>query len=124
LPGKHLTPKSALAALANADRPDRPANPAGTAATDNRAKTATKEDPERMPAKKKNYCPSRPNANAWPNPDRPVQLVPKAPTVHQAMRVVQAATVNPDHKARPVHLALLALLVKTALQDRKEKTAN
>lgn len=77
-----------------------------------------------MPAKKKNYCPSRPNANAWPNPDRPVQLVPRAPMVHQAMLAVQAAMVNPDHKAHPVHLALVALLVKTALQDPREKTEN
>jgi len=123
-PGKLLTPKSAHAVLANADRRVRPENQAKMAAMEPTAKTVIKEARAKMPPKKKNYCRFHLNANAWPNPVHLVQLVPKAPMVHQEMPVVRAVMVNPARKAHLVHLVQLAALAKTALQVPKEKMVN
>jgi len=120
-PGKPLTPKSAHAVLANADHQVRPENQAKMAATEPMVTTVKKEARAKMLPKKKNYCRFHLNANAWPNPVRPVQLVPKAPMVHPEMQVVQAVMVNQDHKVHPVVLAQLAVLVKMVLLVRKEK---
>jgi len=120
-PGKLLTPKSAHAVLANADHQVQPVNQAKMAVTEPTAMTAKKEARAKMPPKKKNYCQFHLNANAWPNPVHPAQLVPKALMVHQEMQVVQAVMVNQVLKVHPVLLARLAVLAKMALLVRKEK---
>jgi hypothetical protein len=120
-PGKLLTPKSAHAVLANVDRQVQLENQEKMAVMEPTAKTVIKEARAKMLPKKKNYYRSHLNANVWPNPDHLVQLVPKAPTAHPEMQVVQAEMVNPVHKVHLVHLVQLAVLAKTALLVQREK---
>lgn len=82
---------------------------------DNPAKMATREPLARMPARTRNCCPSRPNANAWPNPAQLAPLAPRAPMDHPEMLVVLAEMDNPALKVPLAHPDLLAPTATLAL---------
>jgi len=120
-PGKHLTPKSAHAVLANVDHQVQVVNPAKMVVMAPMVKMVIKEAQAKTPAKKKNCCRFHLNANAEPNPVQLVQLVPKEPMVPPEMQVVQAEMVNLDPKVHLVPLVQRVPQEMLALMVQREK---
>jgi hypothetical protein len=105
------TPKSVLAALANADHQVQEVNLARMLVTDNPARMADLVPQAQMPKKKTHCCQFHLNATAWRNPVQVAPLAPRALMDHPEIMDAQEGMVNLDHKD---HLAHLAQLVPTA----------
>lgn len=102
------TPKSALAALANADHPDQLVSPARMVATDNPAETERREAQARMPARRRNCCQFHHSANAKPSPAQLAPLDQREPMAHLEIMAALAVMVLLAHKDPLAHLVHLA----------------
>jgi len=122
--GKLLTPKSALAVLANADRLVQLESLARTVAMDNPARMETREAQAKMPARKRNCCLFHLNASAWRNPVPLDPLAPREAMAHPEMLVVQEEMDNPDRKDLPALLELLVPMATMVLLAHLERLAN
>lgn len=118
------TLKLANVARANADQLAQPENQAKTAKMETMAKMETKAAQAKMPAKKKNCCQSRHNANAWRNQVQLDPLVPKATTDHLEKMANPVVMDNLAHKDHPAHLDHPALTVNPEQLARPAKLAN